>query len=511
VFLSWTRKWTQPSLLFIASSTCSCHINHRHATTMDDDEELRDLVDVLRQPLQGRPVLVPFGTQAFLEGTLDPRGHRPPLLEPSSCEAPSEATRIGERDGSGSGDSAGDEEYVIIRTESRQNEDGEEEEDRTVTRQQAKEYFEAEMVALLRATNQRRHVGYVAHTTGENTKQRHKEGSATQQPATAKPRPPVTSHSSTPAMDASAPASGDAEEPTPAFFEIREELDEHGQEVRAEAVDVSRQLAMLESDASGNVATTTTRRPDNGRYVETAATDTTMHDLTGAARETQSKKVISDTEYERLSARLDELALLEEQAESNKEVNTASRTGLQGGGWSSGFLNTSNKKKKNAKSKKPPNALPASTSIQSTPDELIPAGATSTTVTTAPESRSRAVSFDPNRNDVREIPRIGQRSALELKKPQEPLQQEGLRLGYSSLGGSSGGGTGTAAVASVVHERVKPKSSKTRKDKQAIHLQTGSIAPQSGPSATGQPEQPPKRLSRFAQERLRQQQEQAGR
>jgi hypothetical protein len=488
---------------------------------MDDEEELRDLVDVLRQPLQGRPVLVPLGTQAFLEGTLDPRGY---YRTPSSDSEPSGETfdvgicgSSGERNSSSSsdGDGDGDEEYVIIRTQNR-DEDGEDEEsERTVTRQQAKEFFEAERDAHLRATKQRRQGGGGVETKkgGEASEQSAKEISATRKVASGKPTSPATSKSSTPATD-SAKASGggglDADEPQQAFFEIREELDEQGREVRAEAVDVSRQLAMLESDAPGGVVDErTTRQPHrgsspgdtvaHGETVRTKGNATTINGATSAATDNTSKKVISDAEYARLSARLEELALLEEHAEHSKATNTASRKGLQGGGWSSGFLN--NKKKKTSKPNKPPlhNLPPPSGESQSTAHEQTAA------TSSASEPRSRAVSFDPKRNDVREIPRIGQRSALELRKP-PPSPQAMSWSGESSAGGS---GVWTAA-SGVVRERAKPSSKK----KPAIPLRTGGVAAAASESAsTSQPDQQqqPKRLSRFAQERLRQQQEQAGR
>jgi hypothetical protein len=480
-----------------------------------DDEELRDLVDVLRQPLQGRPVLVPLGTQAFLEGTLDPRGH---YRTPFSDGEPSGETFVDDTGIGGSGHGGdGGEEYVIVRTQNR-DEDGEEESERTVTRQQAKDFFEAEREALLRATRERRQGGDAASTRqGGASEQSTKEISATRKVASGKPISPATSKSSTPAT-ASAKASGGGgldvgnDEMPQAFFEIREELDEQGREVRAEAVDVSRQLAMLESDASGGVADERTmRRPHTSSSMEqsggapeqTAGDTTTMNDATGAAKETPSQKVISDAEYERLSARLEELALLEEQAEHNQATNTASRKGLQGGGWSSGFLNNTNKKKKKTSpksNKPPPNSVPppSGKSQPTTNDQMVSTIAES-------EPRSRAVSFDPRRNDVREIPRIGQRSALELRKPQPPPPPQAM----SSVQSSTGGGGGAAAVSGVVRERVKSPSKK----KQKIPLRTGGIAPAAPESAsTSQPDQQqPKRLSRFAQERLRQQQEQAGR
>ena len=154
-------------------------------------------------------------------------------------------------------------------------------------------------------------------------------------------------------------------EPALPFFEIREELDVDGREVRAEAVNVVKELEYLQKK-EGKV---TAMVPMAGVSSEIPELD-------------ESERVsISDVEYEALSARLEELARLEEQAEIAKAENMKSSSKLQSKGWAKGFLNAKPKAERPAK-----NVL----------------------------TTDKKVGFHAQ-DAVREIPRIGQRSASELK------------------------------------------------------------------------------------------------
>lgn len=154
-------------------------------------------------------------------------------------------------------------------------------------------------------------------------------------------------------------------EPALPFFEIREELDVDGREVRAEAVNVVKELEYLQKK-EGKVTA----------MVPMAGVSSELPELD------ESECVsISDVEYEALSARLEELARLEEQAEIAKAENMKSASKLQSKGWAKGFLNAKPKAERPAK-----NVL----------------------------TTDKKVGFHAQ-DAVSEIPRIGQRSASELK------------------------------------------------------------------------------------------------
>lgn len=149
------------------------------------------------------------------------------------------------------------------------------------------------------------------------------------------------------------------------FFEIREELDVDGREVRAEAVNVVKELEYLQKK-EGKIAAIVPMAGGSSEPPELDEPD---------------RVSVSNVEYELLSARLEELARLEEQAESAKAENIKSSTKLQSKGWAKGFLNAKPKAKRQAM--------------------------------TVPTT-GKKVGFHAQ-DAVREIPRIGQRSASELK------------------------------------------------------------------------------------------------
>jgi prefoldin subunit 5 len=179
-----------------------------------------------------------------------------------------------------------------------------------------------------------------------------------------------------------------------AFFEIREELDSEGKEVKSEAVNVVQELEYLqkrEDEALNSV----TRIPasivvgGNGTHV----TD-----------DFEPNPRISEDAFDKLSSRLDELARLEEESVVNKKENQRSANQLQGSGWSKGFLNANPAKKKSTPGKVP--TKPVQHHITSS-DDLATKTATS----------NKKVGFRAE-NEIHEIPRIGERSASFFKKPE---------------------------------------------------------------------------------------------
>jgi len=177
--------------------------------------------------------------------------------------------------------------------------------------------------------------------------------------------------------DISTAAAGESSmevEPSLPFFEIREELDESGREVKAEAINVAKQLELLQKKEG---------RKANASVVPTASEEKIQD-------EPEQLKPVTDSEYESLSNRLDMLARLEEETEHAKQENKVSAKKLQSKGWSKGFLNAKPKKRKSQ-----PKKVPARTS-------------------STPSNEERKVAFQ-SQDEIREIPRVGERSASELK------------------------------------------------------------------------------------------------
>lgn len=214
------------------------------------------------------------------------------------------------------------------------------------------------------------------------------------------------------------------------FFEIREELDESGNEVKAEAVDVAKQLELLQKEG---------KNANASFFVPSVSADDEKMD-----EEPEKMKSVTDTEYEEISSRLDLLARLEDEAEATKVENQASAKKLQSKGWSKGFLNAKPKKKKVKPSKEASSIIGQSS------------------------SEGKKVAFQ-SQDQIREIPRVGERSASELKP--------------SSATTTSRREIEPQVFSGVIQERPIDLGSKTTN------------SPSANPPAR-------KKLSRFAQERL---------
>lgn len=178
------------------------------------------------------------------------------------------------------------------------------------------------------------------------------------------------------------PSSNRTESSTPQFFEIREEYSESGKDIRGELINVTKELERFGKEASG--------KPDP--QVDTWRGSDSDEDEGGEEASTATNgdvlKQLSDEQYASLSARLDELAQLEERANLDKSTNKKSAKKLQSKGWSKGFFNSKPKKKPQLKS-----SAPAS-----------------------PATASRKVAFEQT-DSIREIPRIGEKSINTTRKP----------------------------------------------------------------------------------------------
>jgi hypothetical protein len=240
------------------------------------------------------------------------------------------------------------------------------------------------------------------------------------------------------------PAAAPAEPSGLPFFEIREEFDQQGNEIRSEAINVAKELEYLERNEDDKVdaAIRVTPPSSDAMVVEEEAT---------------SKAAVSEEEYQDLASRLEELAKLEEEAEAKKKTNQTSSKRLQGSGWSKGFLN----KKKPAKKKPVKSAVAAAKAPV----------ATAVTEQAAPRT-AKKVGFQEKNNQIKEIPRVGERSVPSRTiTPVEAAPSRQIE---------------TSVFNGVIQER---------------------------PAAAGVQErsavEPKKKLSRFAQQRLDQQQEAA--
>lgn len=203
--------------------------------------------------------------------------------------------------------------------------------------------------------------------------------------------------------------------PTQAFFEIREEYDSDGKEIKAERINVANELKNLRKDVK--------KHNEMPRGVD--SDDDPLSDLVGGLDIAGSNNngnedsdvefsndniggpppsTMSDEQYNALSSRLDELARLEEEAERMKKENMKSSKKLQSHGWGRGFLNSDSKKeKKKKKVEKTTRELPVD-SPAATPSPA--AAAVADTDEPGLHGHKKTVAFNKT-NEVRTIPRIG--------------------------------------------------------------------------------------------------------
>lgn len=253
-------------------------------------EQLRDVRDQLKRPLTGRTVLIPFGSKAFFPGKLQPN-----MRDDNHHQG---------RDGT--------DEMVFLTQQS-----GTQQE---MSRSKALDKLQEEMDEMVQSKGKK---------TPLKSALKQSSSWASQKGA-GLPKNALAENTS------------DKEATSNVFpyFEIREELDNSGNEIRSEAVNVSKHLEYLRSNT--DVAKSELVPPVN---------QTTLPQESGVLEEIPveddviPKKKLSDAEFGELSARLEELVRLEEESESQKTVNVASSKKLQSSSWSKGFLNKPSKKK----------------------------------------------------------------------------------------------------------------------------------------------------------------------
>jgi hypothetical protein len=223
------------------------------------------------------------------------------------------------------------------------------------------------------------------------------------------------------------------------FMEIREEFDQYGNEIKAEVMNMSKVVQnvkreieskrgskeksneMLEallqsipdstefqsSNERGSGSGSNTRRSNNNTVkhhedlVETSKDSSSCSDSNHDANQDKQQPSTETRKRLDISARLDELIRLEEEAESRKQINAKSSKKIQGSGWKKGFLS----KKQAIPSKQPSKAL------SSTSSKSVETCKTSKSVETCKTSKSvetckvKKVQFTES-NHVKEIPRM---------------------------------------------------------------------------------------------------------
>lgn len=231
-------------------------------------------------------------------------------------------------------------------------------------------------------------------------------------------------------------------------FEIREEYNVSGP-VKGEAINITEHLQHLQENC-GEAPT----------YEEPSFdADETIPDV--------EKNIypLSDSEFDALSSRLDDLARLEEEAESDSKANKISSKKVQGKGWGRGFLN----KKPKTKKKVSPQ----------------PAASASSTMHDTSKAANRKVTFN-NTNGIQEIPRVGERSARELRPPASQQQN------------TSAPAISESVLSANVQERHRPMASPHPAPPQAAPSRVSRFARDRAQNAESIQTQ---RVSRFAKQR----------
>ena len=282
--------------------------------------------------------------------------------------------------------------------------------------------------------------------------------------------------------------------PSLPFIEIREEFDKDGNEIKSEAMNMSKVLQNVKKEIQSKAGDKVVDNemlnalldsvPDS--MDEDGDDDSQEFDMEDEEIEVDnnSQKSCQKEPMKDFSSRLDELIRQEEEAEKKqKEVKKASKKSL-GKGWAKGFLNSSEVK---PKKKKPVSLQPKDPSASKMDDQNI--------------GRSKKVQFTGT-NEVKEIPRIGQTSIKSIRPPsmqQQQQQQQGADKTVQELASSL-----ESTVLGSKVERSQPKES----------ISIGGVMERSSPQVqfnqnassgmNNSAPEPKKKLSRFAQRRLEQ-------
>jgi hypothetical protein len=199
--------------------------------------------------------------------------------------------------------------------------------------------------------------------------------------------------------------------PSMPYFEIREEYNDSGQQITGQATNVSKQLEYLQKQTAGE---SVVHVPPESKDDDDADAD---DDENWEEVRVEDLKPFNEEGYSSLSTRLEELERLEEEANKQQEGNSKIKSMRKG--WAKGFLNAK---------KKPAPAPSRSISTQKPAPTRKPVPPPVATQKPAPARENaptteRRVNFQ-GEDQVKEIPRVGERSVSEVKKPAARKQIE---------------------------------------------------------------------------------------
>lgn len=204
--------------------------------------------------------------------------------------------------------------------------------------------------------------------------------------------------------------------PSMPYFEIREEYNDSGKQIAGQATNVSKQLEYLQKQTAGESVVHVPPESKDDDDVPDDDSDETWEEV-----RVENLKTFNEEEYGSLSERLEELERLEEEANRQQEGNSKIKSMRKG--WSKGFLNA----KKSASTKKPAPAPTKSISTQKPASSQKPAQSRKPApppvptpkpapATTKAPTTERHVAFQ-GEDQVKEIPRVGERSVSDVRKP----------------------------------------------------------------------------------------------
>jgi hypothetical protein len=208
--------------------------------------------------------------------------------------------------------------------------------------------------------------------------------------------------------------------PSMPYFEIREEYNDSGKQIAGQATNVSKQLEYLQKQTAGE---SVVHVPPESK--DDDAPDDDDDDETWEEVRVEDLKPVNEEGYSSLSTRLEELERLEEEANKEQEGNSKIKSMRKG--WSKGFLNAKKPAKKPAPApsrsistqKSAPTRQPAPPSVQ--PRKPAPA-------TTNAPTTERRVNFQ-GEDQVKEIPRVGERSVSDVKPAAQQIEESVFNVG----------------------------------------------------------------------------------
>ena len=425
--------------------------------------------------LKGREVLVPaFGGVAFYEGELFPDTRSKPGSSPSE-----------------------EEETIVIPTiettkklaGGKQHQNQPDEKDVTVVGlSEAIEWLQKYSISS-NDSSKPRISGVKATNTGANvaTKPASDNG-VSKPPSSTKPNSAPTSKQSLPKSRSRAPDYYPDQAPAGPMFNINEEYSVDGTRIVGEAVNLSTRLKAVYGDDN----------PENFSEDSKMEEDDAPLDPTLAEEKekpvTSAKAAVSDKDYDRISKRLEELALMEEEeAKREKEGRRKPAKPLGGEGRSKASTQT-----KKAKGKSTSSFGFQKGFLNKKTTKTKPAKRDST-------SSQSGVTIDVSQNKVHEIPREGRQQPVPARKPSQQDQ------GHVAQSSNDSRLLDTSIFSGQISERSMPMGSSSSgvisRDvaaRVAANEQTQSLQHELQQQQRRQAR--PKRVSRFRQQREQEQQ-----